>query len=359
MNNPPYILIMAGGVGSRFWPASREHLPKQFLDITGTGKTLLRQTVDRFLRFVPIEHIFVITHNQYKDLVKESIPGLTPEQIIGEPTRNNTAASVALGSMRLSKLNKEAVCIVAPADHVIHNEEEFQRVLQLACQHADQQGSIITLGITPTRPDTGYGYIEFEEQQQTEVCKAIAFKEKPDSATAAQYVNAGRYAWNAGIFIWKLSTILDAFKIHAAEIYDVLIKGMEVYYTDEEDQFIRSEYPKTKKIAVDYAILEKADNVFTIPCDIGWSDLGTWNSLFDQSAKDDQQNVVLSKPVYLEETSNILLISKPEKLIVIKGLEDFIIVDTDDCLMIYPKSEEQSIKALKEKLKDNGFEKFL
>ena len=350
---------MAGGVGSRFWPASREHLPKQFLDITGSGKTLLQQTVDRFLRFVPLDHIFVITHTQYKDLVKANIPGLKPEQIIGEPTRNNTAASVALGSMRLSKLFKEAVCIVAPADHVIHDEKEFERVLRLACEHAEQNDSIITLGITPTRPDTGYGYIEFEKQQRAEVRKAIAFKEKPDSNTAAQYVKAGGYAWNAGIFIWKLSTILEAFKIHAAEIYEVLIKGMDVYYTDEEEQFIRSEYPKTKKIAVDYAILEKADNVFTIPCEIGWSDLGTWNSLYDQSAKDDWQNVTLSKPVYLEETSNILLLSKPEKLVVIKGLDDFIIVDTEDCLMIYPKSEEQSIKALKERLKDIGFEKYL
>jgi mannose-1-phosphate guanylyltransferase len=359
MNNQPYILIMAGGIGSRFWPASREHLPKQFLDITGSGKTLLQETVDRFLRFVPLDHIFVITHTQYKDLVEESIPGLKPEQIIGEPTRNNTAASVALGSMRLSKLFKEAVCIVAPADHVIHNEEEFERVLRLACQHALQQDSIITLGITPTRPDTGYGYIEFDTEQRTEVCKAIAFKEKPDFATATQYVKAGGYAWNAGIFIWKLSTILDAFKLHAAEIYDVLIKGMDVYSTDEEAHFIRTEYPKTKKIAVDYAILEKADNVFTIPCDIGWSDLGTWNSLYDQSSKDDHQNVTLSKPVFLEETSNILLLSQSEKLIVIKGLEDFIIVDTDDCLMIYPKSEEQSIKELKERLKETGFGKFL
>ena len=359
MNKSPYILIMAGGIGSRFWPASREHLPKQFLDITGSGKTLLQQTVDRFLRFVPLDHIFVITHSQYKDLVKENIPGLKPEQVIGEPTRNNTAASVALGSMRLSKLNKDAVCIVAPADHIIHDELEFERILKMACRHAEEHDSIITLGITPTRPDTGYGYIEFEKQQQTEVCKAIAFKEKPDNATASHYVNAGAYVWNAGIFIWKLSTILDAFKIHATEIYDVLIKGMDVYYTDEEDHFIRSEYPKTRKIAVDYAILEKADNVFTIPCDIGWSDLGTWNSLYDQSSKDDHQNVTLSKTVYLEETSNTLLLSHPEKLIVIKGLEEYIIVDTDDCLMIYPKSEEQSIKALKEKLKESGFSKFL
>ena len=359
MNNPPYILIMAGGVGSRFWPASREHLPKQFLDITGSGKTLLHQTVDRFLRFVPLDHIFIITHNNYKDLVRESIPGLKPEQIIGEPTRNNTAASVALGSMRLSKLHKEAVCIVAPADHIIQDEEEFERVLKLACRHAEQQDSIITLGITPTRPDTGYGYIEFEKLVSSEVSKATAFKEKPDSATAIEYLKTGNYAWNAGIFIWKLSTILEAFRIHAAEIYNVLIKGIDVYYTDEEDEFIRSEYPKTKKIAVDYAILEKADNVYTIPCDIGWSDLGTWNSLYDQSPKDELQNVALSKPAYLQDTSNILLLSRHDKLVVIKGLEDFIIVDTEDCLMIYPKSEEQSIKALKEKLKENGFGKFL
>ena len=350
---------MAGGVGSRFWPASREHLPKQFLDITGSGKSLLCQTIDRFLRFVPLDHIYIITHNNYKELVRESVPGLKSEQIIGEPTRNNTAASVALGSMRLSKLHKDAVCIVAPADHIIQDEKEFERILTLAYQHAYEHDSIITLGITPTRPDTGYGYIEFQKQSNTEVHKALAFKEKPDHKTAKAYVKSGAYAWNAGIFIWKLSTIMEAFKIHAAEIYEVLIKGIDVYNTDEEDQFVTSEYPKTKKIAVDYAILEKADNVFTIPCDIGWSDLGTWNSLYDQSAKDEEQNVVLTKPAYFEDASNNLLLSKNDKLIVIKGLDDFIIVDTDDCLMIYPKSEEQSIKDLKEKLKDTGFEKYL
>ena len=359
MNNSPYILIMAGGVGSRFWPASREHLPKQFLDITGSGKSLLCETVDRFLRFVPLDHIYIITHNHYKELVRESVPGLKPEQIIGEPTRNNTAASVALGSMRLNKQHKDAVCIVAPADHIINDEKEFERILKLACQHAEQHDSIITLGITPTRPDTGYGYIEFEKQNESEVHKALAFKEKPDSKTAAMYISSGGYAWNAGIFIWKLSTIMEAFRIHAAEIYEVLIKGMDVYYTDEEEHFITSEYPKTKKIAVDYAILEKADNVFTIPCDIGWSDLGTWNSLYDQSSKDEKENVALSKPAYFEDATNNLLLSRHDKLIVIKGLEDFIIVDTDDCLMIYPKSEEQSIKELKEKLKETGFGKFL
>lgn len=359
MTNHPYILIMAGGVGSRFWPASREHLPKQFLDITGSGKTLIRQTVDRFRQFVPLDHIYIITHESYGDLVLQAIPELKEHQIIQEPARNNTAASIALASMKLSKLNPDAVCIVAPADHVIKDEEEFRRVIHQAVTHADLHASIITLGIEPTRADTGYGYIEFDKSATSDVRAVKSFREKPDKLTAEHYLNLGSFAWNAGIFVWKLKVILDNFKQHASQIYEVLIPGMNVYNTPEESAFISSEYPKTEKISVDYAILERADHVFTIPCDIGWSDLGTWTSLYDQSDKDAAHNVALSSPVYLDHATNNLILSKNSKLVVVKGLEDFIIIDTDDCLMIYPKSEEQAIKELKEKLKENGFTSFL
>jgi len=359
MNNSPYVLIMAGGVGSRFWPASREHLPKQFLDITGSGKTLIRQTVDRFLNFIPIENIFIITHSAYGDLVQQAIPELEEHQIIKEPSRNNTAASIALASMKLSKLNPDAVCVVAPADHVIHEAATFERVIHKAVIHATQHASIITLGIEPTRADTGYGYIEFDKSDIAEICAVKSFREKPNRATAEQYLNLGTFAWNAGIFVWKLSVILNRFQRHSAQIYDVLIKGMNVYNTSDEIDFIVNEYPKTENISVDYAILERADNVYTIPCDIGWSDLGTWTSLYDQSTKDAAHNVALTKPVYLDDAHNNLILSKNSKLVVVKGLEDYIIIDTDDCLMIYPKSDEQAIKLLKEKLKQNGLEEYL
>ena len=359
MNNSPYVLIMAGGVGSRFWPASREHLPKQFLDITGSGKSLIRQTVDRFLSFIPLDHIYIITHKDYCDLVHQAIPELHSHQIIGEPSRNNTAASIAFASMKLSKLDPQATCIVAPADHVITDEQEFIRVIHLAVLHAQAHASIITLGIEPTRPDTGYGYIEFDKSDTAAVCTVKAFREKPDRLTAEHYLNLGSFAWNAGIFIWKLSVILESYRQHAPGIYNLLAGGMDVYSTPAEGNFIDSEYPKTEKISVDYAILERAGNVYTIPCDIGWSDLGTWTSLYDFSSRDKAHNVSLSKPVYLDHADHNLVFSNDSKLVVIKGLKDYIIIDTDDCLMIYPKSEEQSIKQLKETLKERGLGEYL
>lgn len=359
MNNTPYILIMAGGIGSRFWPASREHLPKQFLDITGSGKSLIRQTADRFLQWVPADHLYVITHEDYGQLVSEAIPELHPHQIICEPSRNNTAASIALASMKLAKIDPEAVCIVAPADHVISHEREFEHVIRLGVQHAQSMASIITLGIEPTRPDTGYGYIEFDTSEMSKVRKVRSFREKPDRTTAEQYLNQGTFAWNAGIFIWRLSVILESYQQHAPQIYDTLSPGMSLYNTDAETAFIQSAYPKTEKISVDYAILERASNVYTIPCDIGWSDLGTWASLYDHAPKDITHNAVLSAPVHLDHASHNLILAEREKLVVIRGLKDFIVIDTEDCLMIYPKSEEQSIKSLKDTLREKGLDPYL
>lgn len=359
MDKPPFVLIMAGGVGSRFWPASREHLPKQFLDITGEGKTLIQMTFERFAAFVPVENIYIITHDQYKDLTLQTLQELPPSNIITEPSRNNTAAAIALASLKFIRKDQQGVCIVAPADHLIQKEDVFRQVITLAVDHASAYHSIVTLGITPERPDTGYGYIEYDKNDTAPIRKVKSFREKPDHRTAVDYIQSENFAWNSGIFIWRLDNILEAYQKHASQIYDVLSKGSEDYNTENESAFIRREYPQTEKISVDYAILEKAENVYTIPCDIGWSDLGTWNSLYEQKEKDDQGNVVLSSPVYLEDASNNLIHSKSDKLVVIKGLEDFIIVDTDDCLMIYPKSEEQNIKGLKDALKEKGFDSYL
>ena len=355
MKHTPYVLIMAGGVGSRFWPASREHLPKQFLDITGSGKSLLRETVDRFQAFVPTDHMYIITHQDYTSLVKEVVPELSTEQIIGEPSRNNTAPAIALASLKLSKLNPEAVCIVAPADHMIHREDEFERVINLAVQHAAEKNSLVTLGIAPTRPDTGYGYIEFDRQDQKEVAHVKSFREKPDRQTAEEYLRSGSFVWNAGIFIWKLSVILENIREHAPSVSDVLAPGIPFYNTSKEKEFINDAYPKTEKISIDYAVLERADNVFTIPCDIDWSDLGTWSSLYDYLDKDNAGNVLLSGRVFMDGANNNLVFSKKDKLIVVKGLENHIIVDTKDCLMIYPMHDEQAIKTLKKDLEEKGF----
>lgn len=359
MNSSTYVLIIAGGAGTRFWPASRESLPKQFLDITGSGKPLIRETVDRFKEFIPSENIFVITHKNYGRLVEQEIPELTQNQILLEPIRNNTAPSIAYGAMKLAAINPDAVCIVAPADHVIKDKLEFQRAITIAIAHAQRNESIITLGIKPTRPDTGYGYIEFEENEIGDVKKVKAFREKPDAAMADKFFKSGTYTWNTGINIFTLKTIIESYRKNATQIYDVLKKGDQYYNTLLEQEFIDTEYPATEKIAVDVAILERADNVYAIPCDIGWSDLGTWNSLYEFSDKDERGNATLSKPIRLDETKNSLIASEGDKLVVIKGLEDFIVIDTEDCLLIYPKSEEQEIKALKEKLRGEGLENYL
>ncbi len=359
MKTSPYVLIMAGGIGSRFWPASRENLPKQFLDITGSGKSLIQQTFDRFSEFIPAENIYVITHQNYKGLTLDSLSGFHPYNLILEPSRNNTAASIAFASFKLIQRDPNAVCIVAPADHVIKDEKEFQRVVTEACAHAEVNHSILTLGIKSTRPDTGYGYIEYDTNDHADVRKVKSFREKPNATDALYYMETGNFVWNSGIFIWRLDEILEAYKRYAPGIYNVLEKGIGKYNTDDEADFIFNEYPKTEKNSVDYAILEHADNVYTIPCDIGWSDIGTWNSLFDISEKIANHNAVLSTPVYLEDTHRSLILSENAKLIVIKGLEDFIIVDTKDCLMIFPKSDEQAIKKLKEKLKESGLTHYL
>jgi len=355
----PFVLIMAGGIGSRFWPASRENLPKQFLDITGSGKSLIQLTFDRFASFIPADYIYVITHQNYKSITLNALSGFNHNNLITEPTRNNTAASIALASFKLSQKNPDAVCIVAPSDHIINDENEFQRVLQTAFDHANENQSIVTLGIKSTRPDTGYGYIEFDKNEISDVRKVSSFREKPNATDAANFVKAGNFAWNSGIFTWRLDVILDAYQQYAPQIYNTLGAGIDVYNTHEEADFIFNAYPGTEKNSVDYAILEKAQNVYTIPCDIGWSDLGTWNSLHDNTEKVANQNAVLSSPVYLEDTYNSLIFSENTKLVVIKGLEDYIIVDTSDCLMIFPKSDEQEIKLLKEKLKEQGLGRYL
>jgi mannose-1-phosphate guanylyltransferase len=359
MYDKTYVLIMAGGLGSRFWPASRESLPKQFLDITGSGQPLLRQTFERFARFVPRDHIYVIAHADYATQVKACIPELTEAHVLLEPSRNNTGPSIAYASMKLAARHPGGTCIVAPADHLIADEGAFHAAIRTAVDHAGAQGSIVTLGIEPTRPDTGYGYIEFREKEEGHVKKVLAFREKPDLATAKAFLAAGGFVWNAGIFVWRWDTILEAFARYAPQIYDILNAGADAWDTPHEDRFLAEAYPRTDRISVDYAILEKADNVFTVPCDIGWSDLGTWASLYELLPKDEAGNVAIGGPAHLVATDASLVSAPSSKLVVVKGLSDYIVVDTPDCLLIFPKQEEQAIKQLRELLRDKGYNQYL
>ena len=359
MNDNHYVAIMAGGIGSRFWPASRTNTPKQFLDILGVGKSLLRLTFERFLKLCPAENIFIVANEIYKDLVKEHLPEISDNQILCEPSRNNTAPCVAYTSFKLHNLNPEANFVVAPSDHIILKEDAFIEKIEQALDFANNNDALVTLGIEPSRPDTGYGYINFEKGGENNVNKVKKFTEKPPLDKAKEYLASGEYLWNAGIFVWKAKTILKAFRENAPEIYEILEAGYPYYNTMSEQDFINENYPKTPSISVDYAIMEKSENIFTIPSEIGWSDLGTWGSLHSEIDKDEHGNVVNSDRVLMENVSNNLIRVPKDKLVVLRDLDDYIIVDEADVLMIYPKSKEQEIKTLTGKIKERFGETFL
>ncbi len=344
VNKNNYVAIMAGGIGSRFWPASRSANPKQFLDILGVGKSLLRLTFERFLKLCPAENIYVVTHEMYKAMVLQHLPELTESQVICEPSRNNTGPCVAYTAFKLFDLNPLANLVVAPSDHVILKEDVFVDKLQQALSFAAENDALLTLGISPTRPDTGYGYIHFDKNSTSDIHKVHSFQEKPSLETAQQYQASGDYLWNAGIFIWSAKAILHAFKHLAPDIYQLLDTPKGVYNTPNEAAFILENYPKTPSISIDYAILEKSPNVYTIPTDMGWSDLGTWVSLHEESPKDGGGNMVQGDNVILSNVKNSLVRLPVGKLAVIDGLEDYIVVDEEDVLFIYPKSKEQAIK---------------
>lgn len=346
-----YVAIMAGGVGSRFWPASREARPKQFLDIMGVGKSLLRLTFERFLALCPDENIFIVTNGQYKAQVKEHLPELTDNQILCEPSRNNTAPCIAYTAFKLQALNPEANLIVAPSDHIILQESRFIAALREALAFTQKNDALLTLGIQPTRPDTGYGYINYESAAiEQRVHKVKRFTEKPPLGKAKAFLESGDYLWNAGIFIWRTAVVLEVFAEHAPEIHRILGTNLSCYNTADEQAFIDEHYPTTPKISVDFAIMEKADNIFTIPSSFGWSDLGTWASLHVESDKDDAGNVLQGGKIMTTDTHNSLIRIAPDKLAVIGGLDDFIVVDEGDVLLIYPKNREQEVKPLRKEV---------
>lgn len=337
---------MAGGVGSRFWPASREERPKQFLDIMGTGKSLLRLTFERFLKLTPADRIFIVTNGQYKAQVMEHLPELTENQILCEPSRNNTAPCVAYTALKLQQLDAEANLVIAPSDALITNEPLFIDNIRKALNFTAENDALLTLGIAPDRPHTGYGYIQFGEGENG-VYRVKRFTEKPQLELAREFVASGDYLWNAGIFVWRAASVLQAFEKHASEIVDLLGQDLSCYNTEREQTFIDKMYPQTPKISVDYAIMEKAENVYTIPAQFGWSDLGAWGSLHQEMKQDEDGNATQGKTILLHDTHNTLVRIAPDKLAVVAGLDDYIIVDEGDVLLICPKSREQEIKALR------------
>lgn len=357
MNNT-YVAIMAGGVGSRFWPASRTARPKQFLDILGVGKSLIRLTFERFLKLAPASNIYIVTNAMYKDLCLEHLPELSEDQILCEPSRNNTAPCVAYTALKLQNLNPDANMVVAPSDHIILDETAFVKTLQKALDFSANNDALLTLGIQPTRPDTGYGYINYEKENADGIHKVIRFTEKPKLDKATEFLASGDYLWNGGIFVWKTVSVLRAFQTYAAQIYSVL-NADGIYNTGEEQAFINKNYPLTKKISIDFAIMEKADNVYTIPSEFGWSDLGTWGSLYAETEKDQNGNVVNGENVILQDTSNSLIRIPKNKLLVLRGLDNYIVVDEEDVLLIFPKSDEQEIKNITQELEENSENRFL
>lgn len=360
MNQHTYVAIMAGGVGSRFWPASREAKPKQFLDITGDGRSLLRITFERFLKVTSAEKIFIVTNGKYQAQVLEHLPELTESQILCEPSRNNTAPCIAYTAFKLRALDPEANIVIAPSDALIVNEMLFADNINKALKFTAENDALVTLGIAPDRPHTGYGYIQFlGEKGNDGVYPVRRFTEKPDLDKAKGFLKSGDYLWNAGIFVWRAKTVLEAFEKHAEEIHALLAQGIKTYNTDKEQAFIDEFYPQTPSISVDYAIMENADNIYTIPAQFGWSDLGAWGALYHESEKDDQGNVIHGQQVITEDVHNSYIRGPKGKLIVVGGVDDLLVIDEGDVLVVYPRNREQEIKALRSKAESNYGEEYV
>jgi len=357
-----YVLIMAGGVGSRFWPLSRREKPKQFLDILGEGETLLQKTFNRFKATCPVENIFVVTSSDYNDLVIEQL-GIDPSRVLGEPLRRNTAPCIAYGTFRILKENPNAVIAVTPADHLIVKEDEFCEVLKNCYEFASRNDALVTLGIKPDRPETGYGYIQADQKKPVSgydnLLKVKTFTEKPDLDLAKVFIESGDFFWNSGIFIWNINSILSAFDKHLPDTFSVFDEGRELFGTNQEKSFIGKTYAECRSISIDYGIMEKANNVYVMCTDIGWSDLGTWSSLYEHSKIDNSGNAFVRGDIFSYDNSGNIFNISPGKVAVIQGLKDYIIVDSNDVLLIVKKEDEQNIKQYLDDVKKSTKEKFL
>jgi len=352
MNANYYAVLMAGGVGSRFWPVSTTTYPKQFHDMLGTGDTLIQKTFKRLNAFVPTENILVLTNERYNDLVLEQLPAVKPEQVVLEPAMRNTAPCILYAALKIQKMNPNAVMIVAPSDHWIEDEKAFASDVIRCFEKCEKEDVLCTLGIVPTFPNTGFGYIEFEKGTDAGLKKVHQFREKPDYETAKEFLAQGNFLWNAGIFIWGVNTIVNAFKEHQPEQHELFSEGMYCYNTADEKGFIAENYVKAENISIDYAILEQSRSIYVLPASFDWNDLGTWGSLFDKLDKDENNNAIVNSSLLCEDASGNMIRSPKGKIVVVDGLKDYIIVDKKEVLLICPKSKEQDIKKVLAKVKD-------
>ncbi len=359
MNKNYYAILMAGGVGSRFWPVSTQAFPKQFHDMLGTGETLIQKTFNRLSNIIPKENIFILTNERYNDLVFEQLPEVTKRQVVLEPAMRNTAPCILYASLKIQKENPDAVMVVAPSDHWIEDETAFVNNVQEAFDFCSQNDALMTLGIQPTFPNTGYGYIEFDKKASDTIKTVSQFREKPDYETAKTFLEQGNFLWNAGIFMWSVSSVVKAFYKNQPELYQLFEKGISVYNTNLEDGFIKDNYGKSENISVDYAIMEKSKNVYVLPTTFDWNDLGTWGSLYDKIDAGKKGNVVVNARTLIKDASGNMIRSIKGKIVVVDGLNDFIIVDKEDVLLIFPKDKEQDIKELRQNIKDTFGDQYI
>ncbi len=351
---------MAGGVGTRFWPVSRQQRPKQFLDILGTGRTLLQQTFDRFIKIMPEENILIVTNKIYKALVIEQLPGISDQQVLLEPSRRNTAPCIAYALSKIGSKNPDANVVVAPSDHLILKEEAFLDQVMKGFAFSEQNPSIVTLGIRPSRPDTGYGYIQYiQEDSELEVFKVKTFTEKPNADLAKSFLNSGEFLWNSGLFITTTKVMMHAFQKYLPEMHQVFLDGNANYYTETEESFLEQAYAQCTNISIDYGIIEKADNVFVIPSEFGWSDLGTWGSLYENSPHDINENAVVGRKAMLYDTKNCIVNVPKDKLVVVQGLDGYIVVESDGILLICKKDNEQEIRQMVSNVKVQRGEEYI
>jgi mannose-1-phosphate guanylyltransferase len=346
MNKNYYAILMAGGVGSRFWPVSTADFPKQFHDMLGSGETLIQKTFSRLSKLIPAENILILTNEKYNHIVLDQLPMVKPGQVLLEPAMRNTAPCILYASLKIQKQNPDAVMVVAPSDHWIEDENAFTENLQACFDFCSKENALMTLGIQPTFPNTGFGYIEFDKTDNNRIKKVNQFREKPDYETAKAFLASGNFVWNGGIFIWSAKTITEAFEKFQPQMNAMFQEGVPVYNTSEEVKFINDNYVLAENISIDYAVMENAKNVYVLPATFDWNDLGTWGSLHEKLDKDEQNNAVVNARVILENAHNNIIRSDAKKMIIVDGLDDFIIVDKEDILLIYPKSKEQDIKRI-------------
>lgn len=353
MNKNYYAILMAGGVGSRFWPVSTAEFPKQFHDMLGAGDTLIQKTFSRLSKLIPVENILILTNERYNSIVLEQLPMVKQEQVLLEPAMRNTAPCILYASLKIQKQNPDAVMVVAPSDHWIEDENAFAENLKQCFDFCSNENALMTLGIQPTFPNTGFGYIEFDKTDANSIKKVSQFREKPDYETAKSFLKSGNFLWNGGIFIWSAKSITEAFEKFQPQMNALFIKGLESYNTPAEKAFIDNNYALSENVSIDYAVMESAANVYVLPATFDWNDLGTWGSLHEKLDKDQNNNAVVNATVLLQNSSSNIISTSKDKLVIIDGLEDFIIVDKDNVLLIYPKSKEQEIKGIVSQLKAN------